>query len=178
MSAPIAFDVRLTDPAVRATQLSHDHHAALMAARAQAEQAHVPTHGNAPISRLFYAGCALAGFWERRVKRVERVFRWLLASDHLTDEQRTEMVEVLHGRQHIGRDPKILDKWEATLLEHYRGMDANGKQMLRSLLARMSGQYVHTPTRRERLREVRDTGTIQNLGKPVIDIGHDDREGA
>ena len=93
------------------------------------------------LARLWMAYIDAAGHYERRTKQVERTLRTIVASDTVSDEQRARIFDVLYGRTKIGRDPKTLSADEATIVEHYRQQDAAGKQMIRTLVARLDTGY-------------------------------------
>jgi hypothetical protein len=94
------------------------------------------------LSNLWGTHCDVRSLYERRAKQLERTFRFILASDAVSDEQRARIFAVLYGRTGVGRDPKTLSADERTIVEHYRQIDAAGKQMLRTLLAKLDGASV------------------------------------
>ena len=64
---------------------------------------------------MFSEGRRLADFWERRACRLDRALRVALASDCVSEEQRSEIVAVLVGKKKIG-DKKLLSDPEEKLL--------------------------------------------------------------
>jgi len=75
---------------------------------------------------------------ERRIRQHERTLRAALASDTVPDEQRSRILEILHGKRGVGRDPKTLSKSEGLMIEQYRAMDAPARQMIRTLFERLT----------------------------------------
>jgi hypothetical protein len=88
------------------------------------------------------AGCQLVDYLERRVARLERAIRVIAESDHvLNEDQRRELLSGVYGPAMAARRRAVLSETERELVDHYRGMDAPGRQMLRTLCARLgSGQ--------------------------------------
>lgn len=90
------------------------------------------------LRTLHHAMVEYIAFWERRTRAVERTLRVVLASDHVNDKQRNQILRVLYGAAGAGRDPKTLSEAERALIERYRTMDAAGKQMVRTLFDRLA----------------------------------------
>jgi hypothetical protein len=78
---------------------------------------------------MFLACTRWCAYHERRIARLERTLHAALAADALTDEQRAEIL--------AGKDARLLNDAEATLIRRYRSMDSSDRQMLRTLLARL-----------------------------------------
>ena len=134
----VSHDPALGDPRVRAERLRQEFYGMSGVLHEEARAAGLEIHGTSTLGQTFSAACRLASMWERRAHRLERTLRHLLASDALNDEQRAEAIDVLFGRKQIGRDRKTLSPRETQLLEHYRGIDADGKQMLWTLIDRLA----------------------------------------
>ena len=145
----------LPDPKPRARQVKDAFRAAYDRLQEDCRRTGMDIHGASALGDVFHRAHRMADFWERRAERLERVFRWLMASDHLTDEQRQDIAAVLMGKQATGRDPKMLTDFEAVLLTHYRAVGAADKQMLRTLVARLYGE---APSPRGRGRATSDEG--------------------
>lgn len=77
-------------------------------------------------------------FLARRLRVLERTLRALLASGSLSDGERAHALALLYGAPGRFRDGKLLNEHEGKMIEAYRTMDTTGKQMLRTLLARLA----------------------------------------
>jgi hypothetical protein len=69
-----------------------------------------PAWNRSPLWKLFHAG------HHRRTKQLERTLRVILASDFITDEQRSEVASVLFGKTKIARDGRKLSETEWDLV--------------------------------------------------------------
>jgi hydroxymethylpyrimidine pyrophosphatase-like HAD family hydrolase len=88
--------------------------------------------------REWEAGCQLFDYRDRRVARLERAIRVIAASDLLSEDQRRELLSGVYGHAVVARRGAVVSETERELVDHYRGMDAAGKRMLRTLCARLS----------------------------------------
>lgn len=77
-------------------------------------------------------------YLERRARQLERTLIAVLANDLVSDEQRAKVLEIMRGKRAVGQDPKILSDQERDMIEQYRSMDAAGRQMIRTLFARLA----------------------------------------
>lgn len=79
-------------------------------------------------------------YWRRRTLKAENLLCALLGSGtKLTDDQRARMLGTLHG--HTGQRLKNehgLSDCEQEIVDHYRATDQKGREMLRTLLARLA----------------------------------------
>jgi hypothetical protein len=83
-------------------------------------------------------------YFKNRATKAERVLRNLLASDSLSSSQREQVFDVLHGRKKVGRDLKSLSETEKDLIDRYRAMDGDSRQVMRTLARKLSpGQDAH-----------------------------------
>jgi hypothetical protein len=103
-----------------------------------------PAYGAPPSTELerllgdqWRARCAYVTFFEGRIRHLERVLRVTFESEFLSDEQRLQIIAVLHGESAAKRDSKLLSDTERRLIANYRDLDSDGKLMLRTLLARL-----------------------------------------
>jgi hypothetical protein len=109
----------------------------------------IPNGQSRGISRLlhqqFIAESNYVTFFENRITRLERTLRKILASDAIDGTQREEVFTVLLGRAKVGRDPKMLTDTEKELIENYRTMAVDEKQIIRTLARKLSvdGISVH-----------------------------------
>jgi len=79
------------------------------------------------------------GYFEHRIHQFEHTIRTVLASDALTADERREMLSGVYGKALAKRHTAaLLSERESQLVEHYRAMDAAGRQMLQSLCARLA----------------------------------------
>lgn len=91
------------------------------------------------LSDVFSAASGVQYYLENRLSLLQRDLLDLLASDGLTEAQRGDAIaSVNRGRRNRVRDAKLLTPEDAALLESYRAMDAPGRQMLRTLITRLS----------------------------------------
>jgi hypothetical protein len=82
----------------------------------------------APIYNLVHAATRLGSLWEHQAKRHQRMLQSALATDALTDEQRSEILTGLHGSTH--RDAKLLTESELELVEAYRQMENDDRAVV------------------------------------------------
>lgn len=106
-------------------------------------------------------------FWGDRTKRLEAILRRALACDGVDEDARRAIVDGLHGTgTGRRRNRQSLSESEWRLVEDYRRMADPDRVMLRTLLLRLASCGAAGNSPRE------------NIGKPVITIAGDDREGA
>lgn len=88
------------------------------------------------LEALDYAHFREVQYWENRAATLEREIRAALRIEDIDPaaRQRLRAAAGVDGR----RDRSTLTEYEAQLIEHYRGVDASGKTMLRELLARLA----------------------------------------
>jgi hypothetical protein len=80
-------------------------------------------------------------YWRRRARKAENLLRELLSfSEDLTDEQRAHVLGTLYGNtgQRRRNDGGLSDH-EQRIVDQYRAMDADDRQLHRLLFARLAG---------------------------------------
>lgn len=103
----------------------------------------VPGQTHGPVRQLlmdaFLASSGVQDHLENRLSLLQRDVLDLLASDGLTEAQRGDAIAIVNRvRRNRVRDAKLLTPEDAALLESYHAMDAPGRQMLRTLITRLS----------------------------------------
>jgi hypothetical protein len=78
----------------------------------------------------------LVSYFERRIQQLERTVRNVLASDALSEDERRALHSAYGRKRHDVT--RALSEHEGQLLNDYRNIDAAGKQMLRTLCARLA----------------------------------------
>lgn len=109
--------------------------------------AYLPSPMHRVLIRVWRARVAVQSSLEARIHKLERTLRATFASDALDDAQREAILSTLHGRTGARRNSKILSDTEASMISQYRTMDAAGKQMFRTLLARLADTSVDRETK-------------------------------
>jgi len=90
------------------------------------------------IVAVRHASDARITMLEGRIRQLERTLRLTFESDSLTDDQRISILEVFHGKRGGRRDSRFLSESEEKLVQQYRRIDSVGRQMLRTLFARLA----------------------------------------
>ena len=105
------------------------------AQRALREEYKIPLEADSPVLDAIDNYRRLM---EGHLRSLERTSRNLLASDALTNGQRTTLLTSLYGQAGRQRDTHLLTKKEGELIDLHRRVSAQDKILLRSFLRRLA----------------------------------------
>ena len=97
--------------------------------------------------REWYTVINLYGYWERQAVKYQSLLRRAMACDGIDDEQRSAILEGLHGLKARQMDSRVLSDAERRLVDNYRHMDDRDRQMLRTLVDRLASFADHENAR-------------------------------